>query len=182
MDSECTAEEFAAIVNPYTGDRIVTHLVMVGHVPKFYAPDTYSPQSARCATAADAVSMWTRVDGVAGARDPARGISCAYTGEPLKLCRDDRGWFLGGGFDPTILHPREEYLRCAKSRGRLPAPAPDARVEAVPERVPAPLSRPARELDRAIEAAESSLHAVGVRPSQSTVSVPEGAPRKKGRH
>jgi len=135
MTVKCSADRFRGIVNPYTGEPVeVKMLVRERGTPLFFAPDTYSTADF-FPTAAQALDMWDRVDGVGGMK-PRTSLKCAYTGEDLRVEEvPGVGFHLVGGFNPKALASDEEFLYLATMRdgkAARPKPAP-CRVEAPPE-------------------------------------------------
>lgn len=138
----CTGAAFAGLRNPYTGGPLVVKMIVRKDAePLFFAPDTYDTASRR-PTSKAAYDDWNRVDGVFGLRGTGRPV-CAYTGEPLQYKSDEDSTWLVGGFNPTHMHKRDEFLRLASMRDGKPtrevAPL-SQRVEPVkPD--PAPISK-----------------------------------------
>lgn len=116
MITKATSDDFANIVNPYTGKpmEVFMNVADDGQVT-FFSPDTYSP-SDRFDTAELCYRKWSRINGVEN-RKAGKPICCAYTGEALALVPSAFGGFhYVGGFDPHVFHSREEFLYYATMR------------------------------------------------------------------
>lgn len=126
MIVECDARAFSDLRNPYTGEPFkVVMLVTGAGEPLFRAEGSYSTADAR-PTSEQALSDWSRVDGVSGLRDISR-LRCAYTGDPLGMSHDDEGFHLTGGFNPGQFRPREEFMYYATMRDGVPSrPEPES--------------------------------------------------------
>jgi hypothetical protein len=135
---KCTGRDFRGITNPYTGEPVVTEMI-VGKDGSclFGAPDTYSTDQ-WFATSDGAYAAWARSEGIDGARK-GEEIRCAYSGAVLTLEHDQElGFRYEGGFDPRRFRPRHEYLNGITMRdGKLTRPEylPPAPVEAVTHEV-----------------------------------------------
>ena len=173
MDAICKSRVFDNAINPYTGKKMEVHLVTMktGQV-MFYAPGTYSTTN-KFATSHDVIREWSRVNGVSGSRHPESGVRCAYTGEELTMNKDPETgeYWLSGGFDPTILHTREEflyyvYMRDGNSPYKLEATEHVTKPE---EAVPMAKGHAPRELDGSIEAAEDAIHKSGFKTKKRTM-------------
>ena len=185
MMYDCDGVDFDGLRNPYTGKRVRTKmLVMPDGRALFGAPGEYSPGVHPCATSQEAFRLWDRVDGREGLRAAAGPVVCAWTGEPLRPRKTDRGWTLEGGFDPSQFRPREEYLHFMKMRGgRSPRPLP---AEAVRATQPAPEPRVTAAHRRGVEeraakpdedtarAAADALKAAGAKSPTVGMHVPSG--------
>lgn len=121
---ECTGAAFRGLKNPYTGEPMkVMMVVRTGGDPLFFAPDTYDT-GRRAHSSREAYDLWTRVDGIGGRRTDVPP-KCAYTGESLTYASDADGAWFNGGFNPTRLHTRDEFLTKARMRnGRSTDPIP----------------------------------------------------------
>jgi len=106
---KCTGKDFVDLTNPYTGEKVVTEMI-VGKdgTCLFGAPDTYST-SQWMADRKSAYDAWCKKSGVYGVRE-GEPIKCAYTGEVLVLEESELGVRYTGGFDPRMFRPRHEYL------------------------------------------------------------------------
>ncbi len=115
----CTGAAFTGLKNPYTGEPIVVKMVIRENAePLFFAPDTYDTAK-RQPSSKTAYENWNCVDGVFGLRGTGRPV-CAYTGKPLQFKSDeDSCWFVGG-FNPTHMHTRDEFLKFVTMRGGKP--------------------------------------------------------------
>lgn len=120
----CTGDAFKDIVNPYTGEKMAVMMVLrSGAEPLFFAPETYDTCE-RMATSRAVYDKWSRVNGIAGLRR-GKVPKCAYTGETLTFASGDGQSWLDGGFNPTRLHTRDEFLAKVNMRdGRSTRPAP----------------------------------------------------------
>ena len=152
---DCNGSAFAGLKNPYTGERMhVKMLVREGAEPLFFAPGEYDTCN-REPSARAAYDNWSRIDGVAGLR-AGQAITCAYTGETLTPAKDgEQHWFVGG-FNPSHLYPRDEFLYYATMRNgvaTLPKPGKVARVTRPEEHAPAPKGHEVECTDAAMEAA-----------------------------
>lgn len=158
---DCNGVSFKGIKNPYTGTPIDVKMVIADDGKVWYfAPDTYTTSDPQ-GSVAKAIELWSRVDGVTGRRDPAEAIKCAYTGEVLVPQEDGS---LLGGFDPTIFHTREDFLRLVNMRdGISTAKVSSARVETVLEKAPTPVSREPEYISGALEEAEDIIKKSGVK-------------------
>lgn len=125
VEVRATASAFDGLVNPYTGAKTTTMMVVTGAgEPMFHADrDEYSPWNVY-PTAEDAMREWSRENGVYGLRHPP--FLCAYTGAVMTLEKVDGGYRFAGGFNPKLFRSRESYLYYATMRGGktdLPVPA-----------------------------------------------------------
>lgn len=114
---KCTGRDFIGITNPYTGEPVVTEMI-VGKdgACLFGAPDTYSPAAWR-KTKEEAYALWCREEGIEDVRKGQK-IVCAFSGAELVLEEDpDLGFRYSGGFDPRIFRKRHEYLNGITMRG-----------------------------------------------------------------
>lgn len=157
------ADEFLGLFDPYTGRPLEVFITPTAQGLKYFAPDAYSPGT------------------IVPKEQLCELHKCAYSGEPLTLVQDDEGWYYAGGFDPTEVHDREEFLfyarKCACEQ------SPKIRVEAV-KRTPKLSSRRRRHVDRCqVSIDEYHIHAIedSLRPfrdligGSSTVSMAIGA-------
>lgn len=128
---DCTGSAFRGLVNPYTGEPMkVKMVVRTGAEPLFFAPDTYDTAKRQPSSSA-ALDRWSRVDGIAGLRNSVPP-KCAYTGGTLTFASDSDGAWFKGGFNPSHLHTRDEFLYKATMRDGKPSrPAPSS-VRATP--------------------------------------------------
>lgn len=186
MIVEVTSSRFGGLVNPYTGEGIVVKMtVPKTGVPKFFAPDTYSP-GIPFVTAKDACDAVQRRG---GKRIVPNGVpSCAYTGEPLEIQNvEGLGWFYVGGFDPRVPRSAEEFLYYATMRDGVsdrPKPAADeSRVGYVEPEFDAPVTTD--EPERTEEAhqiakgvVDQFKDKVGMKNERTVVSMSKG---RKGR-
>lgn len=132
MITKVTSLDFTSLKNPYTGELMEVYMLVApsGEV-RFSAPETYSPGDV-FDTPEACYRKWNRVNGIEG---PKQGslILCAYTGEPLSLVKSTFGGYRYlGGFDPRMLHTREEFLYYANMRNgesTMPKPAILERVK-----------------------------------------------------
>lgn len=130
MESKCTAAQFTALTNAYTGEPLDVWLstTCTGRV-RFFVKGAYSP-ARRVATAELAYRLWNRTNGIEGTKD-SQPIVCAYTGKPLVLRHDESGYWYEGGFDPAAMYSREQLLYFASMRkgvSKYPKPGPEVRV------------------------------------------------------
>lgn len=149
----CTGGAFSGIMNPYTGVEMEVKMVIrQGAEPLFFAPDTYDTSSPQPSAKA-AYDNWNRADGVYGLRS-GQPMKCAYTGAVLGLAETDGSYSFTGGFNPTRLHSREDFLKYARMRDGVSTytPAP-AKVESPRETAPAPKFHETEITDAAMDAA-----------------------------
>lgn len=123
-----TSNRFRGLANPFTGERMVVKMTIPkDRVPKFFAPDTYTP----CAAFPSAKESCEAAQRRGSVRVPA-APTCPYTGEPLEQqFVDGLGWFYVGGFDPRVPRTADEFLYYATMRdGKpvLPKSEPVSRV------------------------------------------------------
>lgn len=186
---KCTGAAYRGLMNRYTGKPVTVEMIVSpGSVPMFHAwPRTYSTADV-FPTFEDARRMWDREDGVFGTKGKAAPLVCAYSGEPLRPVRlADGRWTFDGGFDPNMLHTREEFLGYMRMRDGVP-PLPSAtRVSQVIRRDgPSRSSSSAPEpTDDAVRIAEDAARAAGIGFESSTVSMhisgkAEGGGKRKG--
>lgn len=151
----CTGDAFRGLVNPYTGQPMkVVMVVRPDAVPLYFAPDTYDTASEQPSARA-AFENWNRVDGVGGLR---RELRCAYTGELLKPAHGGQNHWFEGGFNPTRLHTRHEFLKFATMRDGTVDPRyadPPSAVKPVAEEPPMSKAHAVETTDAAAEAVES---------------------------
>lgn len=138
MIVDVTAEKFRGLKNPYTGEPIVVKMLVPEHgSPMFFAPDTYSTAKPT-PSVPELVHAWDRVDGVGGMKDRTK-LTCAYTGETLRIVETSAGFFFEGGFNPGRLMSDEEFLKFATMRDGKPGHVPSGttgRVEFVEDMKP----------------------------------------------
>lgn len=166
---DCNGSAFRNLKNPYTGAVMKVKMVVRPDAePLFFAPAEYDTAS-RQPSARSAYDNWNRVDGVFGLKTGSR-VTCAYTGQLLSLSSDGESHWLEGGFNPTRLHTRDEFLKFATMRdGRPTAPSPipsTTRVDKVDEEPPMPTKHEVTCTDAAMDAA---------------LELAEKAPAKRGR-
>lgn len=182
MQNKCTSKEFAGRRDPYTGDplEVWLHVMPGGNVLYRFAGgyDVAAPHP----TMEGAVSDWSRVDGIVGARSSAGGFVCAYTGRMLRPDATPGAACFAGGFSPQCFHTRDEVLAVIRHLDGRDAPGPDARVDAVFETPPAPRFHGIEATDEAARRAEGLVgeakHLLGAAPA-SPVSM--HVPGKSGR-
>ena len=140
MTFDCTGSvDFDGLVDAYTGKPLRVEMETTPRGVMFRAPKARSP---RCFYASMAEAR----------RMLGPELRCKYTGEQLRPVDADGAVMFTGGFDPTRLAPKEEFLRFARSRGEAPAPAPDPVHVAPVVHEPAPLSRETPVTQEAIDA------------------------------
>lgn len=165
MTSICTSRDFVGFKDPYTGAPLQVVLVVSKLGVRYQVSGAYSlltPYKTR----SEAVSAWSRVDGIVGLRDPSNGFFCAYTGEPIVPYTDEEGHKFSGGFIPEQLRTRDEILKILnRVAGRVYAGSAPQRVDAVPERPSLPRSQAPDINEYAERAAANTLYDNGVRPS-----------------
>lgn len=142
MTYPCSSSDFKDLVDAYTGTPMLVVMETTPQGVLFSAPGAVTPRrfypSAETALAA------------------LRGrTTCPYTGERLRPVVDGAAVMFAGGFDPARPRPRREFLRFARMRdGLSPVSAGgDARVGAVREEPPMPLSREKAVTQEAVDAA-----------------------------
>lgn len=142
MTYPCSSSDFRDLVDAYTGAPMPVVMETTPRGVLFSAPDAVTPRrfypSGEMALAA------------------LRGrTTCPYTGEPLRPVVDGSAVMFAGGFDPSRPRSRREFLRLARMRdGASPVSAGDgARVGAVREAPPMPLSREKAVTQEAVDAA-----------------------------
>lgn len=149
----CSSAEFKGLKDPYTGLDLPVEMVITSDGKAFFhAPSAYVTGHSH-GTPAYALREWSRKDGVYGLRVPDPLPRCAYTGKPLSIEPDGS---LKGGFDPTLLYPRETFLHFVWMRdgeSKFPEPKGETRVTAVTETAPAPLSHEVGITDESFEEA-----------------------------
>lgn len=151
---DCTGSAFADLKNPYSGERMMVKMIVREKgEPLFFAPDTYDT-STREPSARSLFDNWNRVDGVSGMRSGQK-IVCAYTGEVLTKRQDGETHWFDGGFNPTRLHTRDDFLYFATMRNGVPTRErhPD-RATKPDEKPPASLTHETEITDEAMKAAE----------------------------
>lgn len=136
------ASEIDGLYDAYTGAPMRVVMEPTPRGVLFSAPSATSPRVFR-ASEAEARRVL--------------GDSCPYTGERFRPLSVDGMTVFLGGFDPARPRPRAEFLALARMRnGESPVSRDTpSRVEAVPERAPAPLSREVPVTQEAVDAALS---------------------------
>jgi len=182
MDNICTSSEFTGHKDPYTGDPLTIRLyVLRGGRVRYRIEGAYDA-STRYGTFDGALAAWSRVNGIAGLRNPAEaGFVCAYTGVRMTPVREPGACWFAGGFLPMWFLTRQKVLRILAHISGAEAPKPDgARVEAVPEVPPAPRfhddhdpsDEALRRAGLALEASRDALEKSGVAPAKRTLVTP----------
>lgn len=187
MDSICTSKEFTGFRDPYSGEPLAVRLFVMPGGRVRYRIEGAHDVGAPCATFEEALGLWSRVGGVAGIRDPAKGgFVCAYTGNVMVPVRTPGDARFKGGFRPVSFLKREEVLKTlAYISGRKAPSAGETRVEAVPEIPPAPRSHEEEPSDEALrragdalEKSRAAMESAGVAPARRTVVTPGRKLRK----
>lgn len=178
-----TAKAFADLVNPYTGLPVeVMMMTTKTGVPKFYAPKTYSTHQYFGSRAA-AYAAWCRSLGIDDVRK-GQPVVCAYTGEPLRLVKDEYGFHYEGGFDPRRFYTRAEFLYFATMRNgvsKYGKPGEDRKLESVKEPSQRQvLHHEVQMIEGAEEHAAQAMAAAHFEPEKRTV-VSMATHAKKGR-
>lgn len=138
MEAKCESEEFRGRRDPYTGDPLTVFLRVLPGGRVMYRIEGGYDVAQGYPTMEEASAAWSRVDGVSGMRDPARGgYVCAYTGRPLRPDSSGGTYGFAGGFSPQLFHSRDEVLAVFAHLDGKPAPQP-VRVEAPRETPPPP--------------------------------------------
>lgn len=177
MTSICTSRDFVGFKDPYTGTPLQVVLVVSKLGVRYQVRGAYSLMTPY-KTRSEAVSAWSRVDGVVGLRDPSNGFFCAYTGKPIAPYTDGEGHKFSGGFIPEQLRTRDEILKILnRVAGRDYAGSALQRVDVVPERPPLPRSQAPDINEYAERAAADTLYDNGVRPA---TKVSFAATKKRG--
>ena len=189
MTTKVTTELFRNLTNPYTGRPMeVVMVVNPGRDPLFTSPDTYSTDDT-FPTREECIAAWDRKDGISGLKK-GRPITCAYTGEPLKLVSCVDGWRFAGGFNPHMFFSRDEFLRLAGMRDGTPRRSPqtavrvtavraDPRVSDV-QRAAAEAARPSLS-DEKLHDLENRFNKRGIRVSPGSVSMSTGRKKVRGK-
>jgi hypothetical protein len=177
MDNICTAKEFVGFSDPYTGGTLQVRLVVVKGLGVRYQVEGAYSVSTPHATRRDAVTAWSRINGVVGLRDPSKGFICAYTGKTITPYNDGEGHRFKGGFQPELLRTRDEVLSILnKMAGKVYTPEPRERVTKPAEAAPISCSQGPDVSEYAEHAAAEVLEANGKRRS-TTVQVKKGGRR-----
>lgn len=165
MTSICTSRDFVGFKDPYTGEPLQVVIVVSRLGVRYQVKGAYSLMTPY-KTRAEAVSAWSRVDGVVGLRNPSGGFFCAYTGKPIVPYVDEEGHKFSGGFIPEQLRTRDEILKILNhTAGREYVGTNSQRVDAVTEQPPLPRSQAPDINEYAERAAANTLYDNGVRPS-----------------
>jgi hypothetical protein len=177
MDSICTSKDFTGFTDPYTGTTLQVRLVVVKGLGVRYQVEGAYSVATPYATRRDAVTAWSRINGVVGLRDPSKGFVCAYTGKIITPYNDSEGHKFMGGFQPELLRTRDEVLSILnKMAGKVYTPVPRERVTKPTESAPISRSQGPDISEYAEHAAAEVLEANGKRRS-TTVQVKKGGHR-----
>ena len=181
MDSKCTSKEFMGYKDPYSGEPLTVRLhVLPGGKVRYRIEGAHDVTAPR-ATFEEALSLWSRIDGVAGLRSPSKGFVCAYTGKLMSPVRTPGSARFRGGFCPLAFMERGDVLKVlAHLSGReAPQAEPEARIEAVREAPPAPCFHEEEPSDEALRRAGDALgksrdamESSGVAPAKRTMVTP----------
>ena len=181
-----TSEDFARLVNPYTGKPMEVYMLVGAGEPLFTCPETFSTSDVY-RTTADLYGAWNTANGISGARS-GMPVRCAYTGEPLSIVETQDGFCYSGGFNPHMFHTRDEFLRLATMRdgvqsyfppeaARITTPPPKPEVTEAARRH-AEAAAPSLD-DEKVHMIEASAKRHGEKLVSSMVSM--NTNRKKGR-
>ena len=183
-----TSADFSDITCQYTGDPVVTVMVLNGSgEPLFRAADgTYSPRT-RCPSKSVALLRAARRGGAGHVSPP---LFDAYTGAPLgEVEEDEEGWWFPAAFSPLRVRPRDEYLyymhmRDGKPDPRFPKPAGADRVRATKPPEPVRSARTVQGQDvkqDSLDFAKAAVEASGCAERSPTVPAPSLKRKRRGR-
>lgn len=166
---KCEGEAFRGLRNLYTGEPVEVEMALSGGRAVFRAAKRTYATSDEFPTYQEARAMWSRVDGVVGAKPASAPVVCAYTGRPLVPVKTASGGFrFAGGFDPNMWAPRDAFLAAMRGRPR------EAPVRAEPVRRPPERRRRASapvHTGEGVEIVKAAAEAAGVKVSSGAVSM-----------